>query len=187
MRTLSRTSAVTLAAQRELQTALLSRANDALRDGQLDNAQRLLSAITDLGPFAGTSELRRQLQSAQTAAAHPRPAPPRADVQPTPAPAPPVAVATAPAQPSFIAAHPTRELLLSYPPNQTAQGTVVVEFTLERNGKAHNVRIVQSTLPDAFSELAIEAVGRGRFDTHELIDGQPAQARLRLRFQPATN
>jgi TonB family protein len=187
MRTLSRTNPLTLAAQRELQTALLARASDAVQSGQLDSAQRLLTAVTDLGPFAPALEVRRQLQAALYAVAHPRPvAPPTA----TPRPAP-VAVAAAPvrapAAPTYISARPTRALSLSYPSDQSAQGYVIVQFTLQPDGSARDVSVVQSTLPAIFSRLATEAVSRGRYDTRVLSDGQPAQARLRLRFQPAQN
>lgn len=188
MRTLSRTNPVTLAAQHELQTALLARASDALHSGELDSAQRLLSAVTDLGTFAPALEVRRQLQAAVYAAAHPRPvAPPAA---PTPS-APAVAAAApevkAPAAPTFISARPRRALSLSYPAGRSAQGYVIVQFTLQPDGSARDVSVVQSTLPEVFSRVATAAVARGRFDTRALTDGQPAQARLRLRFQPALN
>ncbi|HTT06890.1 MAG TPA: TonB family protein [Steroidobacteraceae bacterium] len=188
MRTLSRTNPVTLAAQRELQTALLARASDALHSGELDSAQRLLSAVTELGPFAAASEVRRQLQAAVYAAAHPRPAAaPVAATPSAPAVVSPAPVVKAPAAPSYISARPSRPLSLSYPPGQSAQGYVIVQFTLQPDGSARNVSVVQSTLPQIFSRVATTAVARGRFDTRALSDGQPAQARLRLRFQPALN
>ncbi|HWG77862.1 MAG TPA: TonB family protein [Steroidobacteraceae bacterium] len=189
MRSVSRTSPLTLAAQRELQTALVARASDALQAGELDSAQRLLSATTELGSFAPATEVRRQVQAALYAAAHPRPvAPPVV----TPKPNPPVAAAkapvvTPPAPPSYIAARPTRPLSVNYPLGQSASGYLIVQFTLEPNGRARDVSVVQSTLPSVFSRVATDAVADGRFDARALSGGQPAQARLRLRFQPAQN
>lgn len=189
MRTLSRTSPLTLAAQRELQTALLARASAAVHGGELDSAQRLLTATTDLGSFAPAAEVRRQLQAALYAAAHPRPVAPPVE---TPVPSPPAVLApapavTAPATPSYISARPTRPLSVIYPLGQTAEGYVIVQFTLQPDGSARDVSVVQSTLPAIFSRVATTAVARGRFDARALSDGQPAQARLRLRFQPAQN
>jgi protein TonB len=188
MRTLSRTNPLTLAAQRELQTALLARASDAVHAGELDSAQRLLAAVTDLGAFAPAAEVRRQLQSAVYAAAHPRPAaPPIETPKPSPPPLPAVAAAATPAAPTYISARPTRPLTVNYPLGQSAQGYLIVQFTLQPNGSARDVSVVQSNLPAVFSRVATAAVARGRFDARALSDGQPAQARLRLRFQPAQN
>jgi TonB family protein len=188
MRTLSRTNPLTMAAQHELQTALLARANDAVHAGQLDSAQRLLGAVTDLGPFTPALEVRRQLQAALYAAAHPRPVATPATPKPSP---PPVAAAAAPvkapAAPVYISARPTRPLSLIYPLGESEQGYVIVQFMLEPNGSARDVSVVQSTLPTIFSRAATTAVAHGRFDARALSDGQPAQARLRLRFQPAQN
>ncbi|HEY7929832.1 MAG TPA: TonB family protein [Steroidobacteraceae bacterium] len=188
MRALSRTNPATLAAQRDLQTALLARASDALHSGELDSAQRLLSEVTDLGAFSPALEVRRQLQAAVYAAAHPRPlAPPAAPTPSAPTLAASAPLLQAPAAPAFISARPSRPLSLSYPPGQSAQGYVIVQFTLQPDGSARNVSVVQSTLPKVFSRVATAAVARGHFDTRALSDGQPAQARLRLRFQPALN
>lgn len=187
MRTLSRTSSLTLAAQRELQSALLAQASDAVHAGQLDTAQRLLTASSELGTSAATSEVRHQLQAALAAAAHPHAAAPKpvvATLSAPPAAAPPPPAALAPPPPAYIAAHPTRGLSLSYPPGQTAQGYVIVEFSLQPDGSARDVSVVQSTLPAVFSRVAIGAVAHGRYDTRDLTQGQPMRARLRLRFQP---
>lgn len=185
MRALSRTSAVTLGAQHELQAAILSHAGDALHAGQLDSAQRLLAAESELGSFAGASEMRRQLQAAQLAAAHPHPVvatPATPSPAPVIAPTPPVA---APQAPAFVAARPTSPLSLYYPVGESARGSVVVEFTLQPNGRAKDITVVQTDLPAIFSRTAINAVARGRFTTRDPSSSQAQRARLRLRFEPA--
>jgi len=187
MRALSRTSPITVAAQRTLQAALLARASEALHAGELDDAQRLLTAVTDLGPYGAAGEVRRQLQAAVYAAAHPRPIAAPA-VAPAPPPTAPAArVVKAPAAPAYIAARPKGRLSVSYPAGQSAQGYVIVQFSLQPDGSARDVSVVKSTLPAIFSRLASDAVARGRYDTRRLADGQPATARLLLRFQPAPN
>jgi hypothetical protein len=186
MRTLSRTHPLTLAAQRELQAALIDRANLAIHGGQLDVAQRYLTAAMDFGASSSLSDVRRELQAALYAAAHPPPAAARLAMAPSAplAALPPPATATRSTEPRYIAARPTRALSVTYPRGLTAEGFVVVEFTLQPDGTARNATVVQSNLPTLFGHIATTAVAGGRYDTHGLPDGQPTRARLRLRFQP---
>jgi len=93
----------------------------------------------------------------------------------------PAAPAAAPS-PRYLAAHPVRSLPLVYPIGASANGTVTVEFTLSPNGAASDVVVVQSDLPGVFAREAIRAVQHGRFSTHELVKGQSARARIKLRF-----
>jgi hypothetical protein len=71
MRGIARTNSITLAAGRELQTALLARVSAATRAGQFDTAQRYLLAATDLGVSGALSDARYALQAAVNAASHP--------------------------------------------------------------------------------------------------------------------
>jgi TonB family protein len=186
MRTLARTSPVTLAAQRDLQTALITRGLQASKDGQFDLAQRLLSAAADLGTSTQLSDARRQVQGAIAAAAR-RSAEAAAAAQAAaapPAPSPPRPAAAPAAQPPpFIAARPIHPLDVAYPANTSAAGFVVVEFTLSPDGTASDMSVVSASPRGVFDQTAIDAVGRGRYDTHGL-GGQPVRARILLRFMP---
>jgi protein TonB len=64
-------------------------------------------------------------------------------------------------------------------------GSVLVEFTLQANGSATDVTVVEATPPGAFDKAAVRAVSQGRFDTSVLGPSrQPQRARLKLSFRP---
>ncbi len=187
MRTLARSSPVTLASAHELAAALIARGQQATHDAQFDLAQRLFAAAGELGSSSALSDARRQLQSAMasaaqrsTQAAAAAKAAAAAAVQ-APSPAPP-APPTTPPPPAYIAARPIRPLDVEYPPGTSAAGYVVVEFTLSPDGTASDMSIVESNPRGIFDSTAMDAVGRGRYDTRDL-HGQPVRARIRLRFQ----
>jgi TonB family protein len=93
------------------------------------------------------------------------------------------ASASAPSAPlPYIAAQATRALRLSYPPDATASGSMIVEFTLSAKGSASDVTVVHSDLPRSFDRDAIRAVRRGRYSTRELPDGRAVRARIKLTF-----
>lgn len=185
MRTLARTNPLTLAAQHELTAALIAAAQQASQEGQFDRAQRLLNADADLGSSSALSEARRELQGAMAAAAQRSAAAAqaaRAAAAP-PAPPPSPVAAPAPRPPPYIAARPVRPLDVVYPPNTTAAGYVIVEFTLSPDGTASDMSVVSSSPRGIFDQTAEDAVGRGRYDARGL-NGQPVRARILLRFNP---
>lgn len=193
MRSIWRTHPLTLQAQQEVQSALVQAGEQAMRAARFDLAQRNLSAAAELGNFAALSEATRQLQEARAAAERVTPVAVVA-VQPArggTAPAPAVAVnssahAAAPvpssSPPAYLNAQLRGALPATYPANADQSGSVIVEFTLRASGSASDVKVVQSNPPGIFDRAAISAVQRGHFSTHELINGRPARARIKLRF-----
>jgi protein TonB len=181
MRQLSRTHPTTLAAQKSLQEALLARARESLQAQQLETAQRWISAAGEFGTSSELADLRRRAQelSEQLAA---RSAAAAAQV------AAPAKAAPAAAAPGYVAARATSPLSVNYPERAAAtntKGYVIVEFTLNANGRATNIGVVESQPAGIFDRAATDAVARGRFDVSVLAaDRQPARARLRLTFKP---
>jgi TonB family protein len=185
MRQQNRNHPATVAAQRDLQEALLARARETQRAGQPDNAQRLLTSAAEFGTTAEITELRRQMQveGEQVAAA-------RIVAIAPPAPAPTAVVATpaASAAPGFIAAKPLRALNVTYPARASEigqQGFVIVEFTLRADGSAADVGVAEASPAGVFDRAATDAVSRGRYDIAALGDSkQPRRARLKVTFKP---
>ena len=103
---------------------------------------------------------------------------------PAPAASAGTVVAAPPPLRSYIAAQPTGALPRQYPTGLNVSGSVIVEFTLSANGSASHASVVQSDLPRVFDRLAIGAVQHGRYSTAELVNGQPARARIKLHFKP---
>ncbi len=187
MRSIGRNHPLTLQAEQEVQAALVQAGERATRTAQFDLAQRDLNAAAELGSFVPLIEARRQLQAAKdvagrttvfVAAALPqrgKAAVPAAASTPAAAP---------PAPRPYIDARPMRALTVKYPPGVSANGAVILEFTLSANGSARNVTVVQSDTPPpgVFELTAIRAVIHGRYSTGELVNGQPTRARIKLRF-----
>ena len=189
MRSISRTHPATLAAQHDLQQALLARVQDSGRKEQFETAQRYLAAASDLGASTELAEAKRQLQSAidlatlrNAAAAQAR----AAASAPPPAAVPRQESTPQPAQPSYIAAHTVGSLRADYPDNATGDGHVTVEFTLNPNGSATDVVVVEASPRGMFDQAAIKAVAQGRFDPRALTDGLPHRARIRLGFKKSS-
>ncbi len=194
MRTISRSQPQTLEAQRLLQTALLARAQEAMRKDQFDLAQRYIAAAGDSGPTADVAEARRALQ-AQMEQAAPRPAPARA-APPPPAAAgaaaasggdPPAPEAPSSSAPSYIAARPLTPINAIYPAAAAAsrlEGYVVVEFTVRADGVPANPAVIEAQPANIFDHAAITAVMHARYDTSGLIHKQPGRERIRVSFKP---
>lgn len=190
MRSIGRGHPLTLRAEQEVQTALVQLGQQATRTARFDVAQRALDAAAELGSFAPISDARRQLQLARDAAARASAAP-LVPVQRTAvtaahavAAAAAADVPTAASSPAYINARPTRDLPVQYPANANADGSVIVEFTLSAKGLARDATVVQSDPPGLFDHAAIRAVQHGHYSTAELVNGQPARARIKLRFIP---
>ena len=181
MQQLGRTQPLTLAVQRELQTALLGRAQSALRNSQFDLAQQLLGAAADYGNNAEVASARNQLQT-DSDASRERAAAAANAARDTPA-TPVVMEST----PEFVHAKPVSPLSASYPQHALdvgQQGYVIVEFTLNVKGQASDAKAVESVPPGVFDSAAIQAVKRGRYDTTPLGEsGKPRRARLRITFK----
>lgn len=181
MQKLNRTHPLTLALQRELQTALLARAQAATRSSQFELAQQLLSAAGELGSSADLASARKLLQSESDAAQA------RAVAATTAATEPAKPVETAAAAPDFIRARPVAPLSAAFPQRALdagQHGYVIVEFTLDAKGRASELKVVEASLPGVFDASAMQAVKSGRYDTAALgASGQPRRARLRVAFK----
>jgi TonB family protein len=183
MRQQNRTHPATVAAQKYLQDALLARAREALQGQQPEVAQRWISSAAEFGNSAEVNEVRKRMQdqTEQLAA--------RAVASAAQAAAPVSAAPAAPVGPRFITAKAARPLAVNYPSRASANGVsgyVIVEFTLNSNGTATNIGVVEAQPAGVFDRAATDAVARGRFDTSVLpADKQPTRARLRVTFKPS--
>ena len=182
MQQLNRTSPLTLSTEHDLQAALLERTQAASHAAQFDLAAQLLNAAAILGNSPELASARAQLQS-DIDAARTRTAAAAAAVVVAPPP-----VAEVPAAPEFVRAKPLAPLDVTYPQrafDAGQQGYVVVEFTLDSKGRASNAKVIESKPARIFDTAALDAVGRGRFDTSVLGTSTAAQrARIRIAFQP---
>ena len=181
MQQLDRSHPLTLAAQRELQAALLARARGAARAAQFDQAQQLLTTAADFGNGAELASARKQLQddmqaaqsrTAAAAAVH--------DAQKQ------AAIADkAPAD--FIRAKPTSPITVAFPQqafDAGQHGYVIVEFMLSPKGKALDPRVIEADPARIFDAAAVQAVRSGRYDTGALADpGKAQRARIRIVFK----
>jgi TonB family protein len=202
MRQLSHTHPLTLTAQKDVQSALIARAQEAGSKEQYDAAGKLLAAAADIAPTPEVAEAKKQLtgqmdaanQRAASAAAAKRAADAQAAAAASQASAAsaggaPASAATAAAPPvsAYIAARPTTPLKVVYPSSaadKSLQGFVIVEFMLQPDGRPLQPTVVDSSPAHVFDQAAIDAVMGGRFDTVKLLDKQPRRARLRLGFRP---
>ena len=181
MQQVNRNHPLTVSLQHELQGALLARAQAALRNQQPDAAQPWLNAAAELGASSELTAVRKQLQNELDAGSQ-RAAAAAAAAQLVSEPASNTA-----AQPDFIGARLTRALNVVFPPRALElgqQGRVVVEFTLDRKGRASEAKVVEASLPGVFDAAALQAVRSGRYDTAALgSSGLPRRARLLVSFK----
>lgn len=193
MRQLSRTNPLTLGAQRDLQAALLSHAQDQAGKEQFDAATKLVAAAGDIAATPEVADARKQLQGEIDAASQRATAAAAAKkaadaAQAAAATQQSAALAVAKAAPSYLAARPTTPLKLAYPSaamENQVQGYAVVEFTLQPDGRPQAPVVVESSPANVFDKAAVRAVMGGHYDTSELKNGQPQQARVRLTFKPS--
>jgi protein TonB len=182
MRQQNRTHPATVAAQKNLQDALLARAREALQGQQPEVAQRWISSAAEFGNSPEVNDVRKRMQD-QTEQLAARAA---AAAQ---AAAPVGAAPAAPVGPRFVTARAARPLAVNYPARASANGTsgyVILEFTLNANGTATNIGVIEAQPAGVFDRAATDAVARGRFDTSVLpADKQPTRARLRVTFKPS--
>jgi TonB family protein len=185
MQQVNRTHPLTLGVQHELQLALLGRVQSTLRGQQPESAQPWLMAASELGSSPELSAARKQVQ-AEVEAGNQRAAAAAAAATQAAATAA-TSAAAASAQPDFINAKPTRPLNAVFPPRaleKGLKGQVVVEFMLDRKGKASDPRVVEASLPGVFDDAAMLAVRTGRYDTSQLgASGLPQRARLLVTFR----
>jgi len=181
MQQVNRNHPLTISVQHELQSALLTRAQAALRNQQPDSAQPWLNVAAELGASSELSAARKQLQN-ELAAGSQRATATAAAARLASEPAGNTA-----APPDFISARPTRALDAIYPPRALKlgqQGRVVVEFTLDAKGRASEATVVEASLPGVFDAAALQAVRGGRYDTAALgSSGLPRRARLLVSFK----
>jgi TonB family protein len=185
MQQLNRTHPLTLGVQHEMQLALLARVQAALRSQQPEAAQPWLTAAGELGSSPELSAARKQVQNEleagnQRAAAAAAAASQAASLAAS-------TTAEPSSKPDFISAKPTRPLNAVFPPRayeKGLKGQVVVEFMLDRKGRASDTRVVEASLPGVFDEAAMQAVRTGRYDTTLLgASGQSRRARLLVTFR----
>jgi TonB family protein len=184
MKQMNKSSPLTLTVQKELQLALLSRAEDGAKAQQFDVAQHWLTAAAEFGNTPELADARHQIQQAidqrdQAAAA--------ANAAAASAAAAAAAAATTPAAPAFLNARTLSPLDVSYPSwalQKKVSGFVIVEFTLGADGKASKPVVIESTPAKTFDAAAIAAVLGGKFDAKPLApSNQPQRARLRVTFK----
>ena len=182
MQQANRSHPLTSSVQHELQVALLTRAQADLRNHQPDAAQPWFNAAAELGASSELTAVRKQLQNELDAGSQ-RVAAAAAAAQLASEPA----AAKSATQPDFINARPVRALDAVFPPKALElgqQGRVVVEFTLDRKGRASEARVVEASLPGVFDAAALRAVRGGRYDTEALgSSGLPRRARLLVSFK----
>jgi TonB family protein len=185
MQQVNRTHPLTLGVQHELQLALLARVQTALRNQQPDAAQPLLTVAAEFGSSPELTAARKQLQSELEASNQRAAAAAAAASQVTTQAA--SAASAAAAQPEFISAKPTGPLNTVYPTQayeKGQKGQVVVEFMLDRKGRANDPRVVEASLPGVFDAAALQAVRSGRYDTTPLgASGLSRRARLLVTFR----
>jgi protein TonB len=182
MQQLDRNDPFTLAAQRELQAAVLARARAADKNGQFDLAQQLLATAAEYGNGNDLASARRQLQddlqAAQSRAAAAAAAQREAQQQAT-------ASKNAPAD--FIRARALKPLAAAYPQQAFEAGVhgyVIVEFMLNAKGKALDPKVVEAEPARVFDAAALQAVRSGRYDASALADpARPQRARIRISFK----
>jgi TonB family protein len=192
MRQVSRNHPLTMSAQRDLQAALLGRAQEQGGKEQFDAASKLIAAAADIAATPEVSEAKKQLQGqidavnqrAAAAAAAKKAAEAAqttAKEQGTPS------SAAASSTPSYIAARPTTPLRVVYPSvaaDNKVQGYVIVEFMLQPDGRPSQPTVTESNPPRIFDASAIDAVMGAKYDISKLTDKQPRRARVRLTFKP---
>jgi TonB family protein len=193
MRQVSRTHPLTMSAQRDLQSALISRAQDQAGKEQFDAASKLLAAAGDVAATPEVAEAKKQLQgqidaanqrAAAAAAAKKAAEAAQAAAKEQSA----TAASGATAGPSYIAARPTSALKVVYPSvaaDNKVQGYVIVEFMLQTDGRPAQPTIAESNPSHIFDAAAIDAVMGAKYDTSKLTDKQPRRARVRLTFKPS--
>ncbi len=193
MRNIGRNHPLTLEAQRDLQAALLARAQEATRKDQFDLAQRYLAAAADSNPTADLAEARRALQAQvdlaaqRSAAARTAPSAPSAGSAPSGGSDPVTPEATGSSSASYIAARPLSPINVTYPAaaaGSRIEGYVVIEFTLHADGLPSSPTVVEAQPTGVFDRAAITAVMHARYDSSGLIHKQSRRARIRLTFKP---
>jgi general secretion pathway protein A len=185
MLSISRTDPLTLHEQRDLQAALLARAQDATHKDQFELAQRFITAAANARPSIEVNSAQQQLRGEIDRAAQ-RTAVATAEATNAKE---PLSASAAISEPKYIAARPTSPLAVVYPNNAadlSVQGFVTVEFTIRPDGKASDVTVVDSRPRGVFENAAITAVRNGHFDTKEVADHQTQRARLKLSFKAAS-
>jgi TonB family protein len=201
MRQISRSHPLTMGAQKDLQSAMLARAQEQGAKDQFDAAGKWIAAAAEVASTPEVADAKRQLQSqidasqrAVAAAAAAKKAAEQQAQQQTavaassaqPAAASAAAASSAaPAQQTFIAARPTTPIKLTYPSSAADKtGYVIVDFLLQPDGRPTQPTVVESNPPKVFDQAAIDAVMSGKFDTSKLTDKQAKHARVRLSFKP---
>jgi TonB family protein len=175
----ARGNPATVAVARELQLALVGRAQQALRVGDTAQAQAWLAPAAEYGNGAelqsAQAELRAALeQQSQRASAASEPA---------------RAAASAPPRPSdWYPARPLKALQVDFPRAARAKGLsgyAIVEFLLSADGRARDAHVVESSPPGAFDAAAVGAVNSGRFDLNvpQGIVAAGQHGRLRVTFR----
>ena len=190
MRSISRTHPATLAAQHDLQQALLARGQTASGRSSSRPPSAYLAAASDLGGQHGT----RRGQAAASKRHRPRHALRNAAAAPqaraaasgstsgrgslgSSARRSPRSQATSRRTPCAACARIIRD-------NATGDGHVTVEFTLSIPMAARPTSWSSQASPRGmFDQAAIKAVAQGRFDPRALTDGLPHRARIRLGFK----
>jgi TonB family protein len=175
MQQLARGQPFTQAVTRELQQALLARAQLATRSNDPRQAEPWLAAAAELGGSPDLLAAQREQQAAVEETT-------RRAAAPAPT-APKVAAAPGPV-PGWYPARARRPLAVAYPPaalSSAQSGYVVVEFTLGPDGRAVAPRVIEAEPTGVFDSAALNAVRPARFDITPPAGQDPTGLRARLR------
>ena len=182
MRDLSRNSAQTTAAGRELLGAVLHRARTAIGRQDFDTAQQVLAVAQDLGSPADLTDTRAALNAALAARKAADDASAAAKSVRSSAPA----AEMKPASERILSPKPTRGLQIEFPRaalEKNVQGYVIVEFMLNPDGSAAGASVAEASPPGVFDDSALAAIRRATFVTRDLADPQkPQRARFRIAY-----
>jgi TonB family protein len=182
MRDLSRTSAQTLAAGRELLGALLHRARAAIGRQDFAAARQVLVAAQDIGSAADLADTRVALDAALAARKVADEASAAAKAVRSSAPA----LAASPADERILSPKPAHALQVQFPRaalEGNIQGYAIVEFTLNPDGSTSAASVVESSPHGVFDGSALAAIRRATFATRDLADPhRPQRARFRIAY-----
>ncbi len=170
--------ALRAATERAERSRLLALANQRIAQGRLteppgDSALHYLDLLRAADPgFGGLEETLALFEERQAAGTRPAPAPAAA--------APAASARQAPA-----ASSPTELVRVAYTPPvyptraaaRGIEGWVDVEFTVGRDGRVRDARVADASAPGEFDNVALEAVGRWRYEP------LPAERRVTQRLR----
>ena len=201
MSSMSSTDPLTLRERGAVQNALLSQARDATARHQFEAAQRFVTAAGSMGPSSEVTHTQAQLRSevdrvVKQAAANLAPSEPAPPPPPPTLPLPLTAM-TAPAASAPDSATPDNDARKYFAPRALSaldvrypidvasdtEGYVTLAFSIQPDGRASDVAVIDTQPKGVFDRAAIEAIQRGHFDASIQAAHPKERARLKLTFK----